>query len=110
MQKIREKALAEENWCAVKHLLCCEEHIIETIQKLQRIWHDSNDDKILKMIIELNKIGDSVRLLRQRLVDLAFEFEELARGEEKSGENFEENLEGNIEGDFEEVIVDGEDF
>jgi len=106
MQKIREKALAEENWCAVKHLLCCEEHIIETIQKLQRIWHDSNDDKILKMIIELNKIGDSVRLLRQRLVDLAFEFEELAREEGKA----EENLEENLEGDLEEVIADGEDF
>ena len=108
MQKIMEKALAEENWCAVKHLLCCEEHVIETVQKLQRIWHDSNNNKILKMIIELNKIGDSVRLLRQRLVDLAFEFEEMAK------ENIEEKLEGNfeenLEGDLEEVIVDGEDF
>ena len=104
MQKIREKALAEENWCAIKHLLCCEEHVIETVQKLQRIWHDSNDNKILKIIIELNKIGDSVRLLRQRLVDLAFEFEEMAK------EDTEEKSEENLEGDLEAVIVDGEDF
>ena len=108
MQKIREKALAEENWCAVKHLLCCEEHIIETVQKLQRIWHDSGEPEDVNEIIkEMNRIGDSVRLLRQRLVDLAFIFEEMAK--EESGRK-EENLEENLEGDLEEVIADGEDF
>jgi len=82
---IRERALAEENWCAIKHLLCAEEHVLETIQKLQRRFQEREDKEALVAIIELSRIADSIRALRQRLVDYAFEFERWSRDEGAGG-------------------------
>lgn len=79
---IRERALAEENWCAIKHLLCAEEHTIEVIQKLQRLFQEREDREVIVAIIELSRIADSIRALRQRLVDYAFLFERWARDEQ----------------------------
>jgi len=75
---IRERALAEENWCSIKHLLCAEEHVLETIQKLQRMFQEQENQELIIAIIELSRIADSIRALRQRLVDYAFVFERWA--------------------------------
>jgi len=64
---IRERALKEELWCAVKHLLCSEEHILESTQKLIR---EVKEISGVKDSLELLMIADSVRALRQRLVDI----------------------------------------
>ena len=91
--KIRERALAEENWCAIKHLLCAEEHVLETIQKVQRIMTEDQgkSEECIKAIIELSQIADSIRAPRQRLVDYAFVFEAWAREDEHNRRNPEEN-------------------
>jgi len=90
---MRERALKEELWCGVKHLLCAEEHIIESVQKLIREAKEINS---VKDSLELLMIADSVRALRQRLVDITLGLENELRelrpreatentGEEKKG-------------------------
>ena len=70
---IRERALVEESWCIVKHLLCAEEHTIETVQKLMRMREENKElDPIINELLEL---GDTIRLIRQRIVDITLRFE-----------------------------------
>jgi len=69
---IRERALKEELWCAVKHLLCAEEHLIESAQKMIR---EAKEISEAKEIIETLIIADSVRSLRQKLVDITLNTE-----------------------------------
>ena len=80
---IRERALKEELWCAVKHLLCAEEHIIESVQKLIR---EAKEIDGVRDSLELLMIADSVRALRQRLVDVALGVESELR-EHRHGED-----------------------
>jgi len=77
---LRERALAEELWCAVKHALCMEEHLIESAQKLLRMINEGKRG-LEQVKDELLEMEDAVRSLRQRLVDIAFEIEKYARGE-----------------------------
>lgn len=81
-KKIRERATLEECWCAVKHHLCAEEHLIETAQKLVREAKETSNEErkheLINTAIELLIIQDTVRALRQKLVDillgLAYEY------------------------------------
>ena len=81
--RVRGRALADTTWCIVKHLLCAEEHSIEAVQRLERILKETEDEKlkkkVLSAILELCRIGDSIRGLRQRLVDYTLEFERWAK-------------------------------
>jgi len=73
---IRERALVAEYWCAVKHLLCAEEHLLETCQKLAREYTEAVDGKdykeargLLERIGELSYVSDRIRYYRQILVE-----------------------------------------
>ena len=78
---IRERAKIEETWCSIKHMLCAEEHLLETVQKLAREKYECEErgDKEsalqkLEQIVVLSEIADRIRFLRQRTVDVAFAF------------------------------------
>jgi len=79
--RIRERAKIHEAWCQVKHLLCAEEHGIETILKLAREKNEaleSGDKELaslkLEQIQELALLTDEIRRIRQELVDMVFTF------------------------------------
>jgi len=79
--RIRERAKVHEIWCQAKHLLCAEEHGIETIQKLAREMNEaleSGDKKLASMklaqIQELALLTDEIRRIRQEIVDMVFTF------------------------------------
>jgi len=81
--ELRERALMQESWCAVKHLICAEEHVLETVQKMLR---ERNKNEKLREIYdpyieEMLIIADKIRLLRQRIVDIMFELGGKLRGE-----------------------------
>ena len=106
--KIRERAKIHEAWCQIKHVLCAEEHGIETIQKLAREMNEALDrgDKDiatlkLNQIQELALLTDELRRIRQELVDMIFTFisEEKIR-ELKGGEV-------NVHKEKEEIRVKG---
>ena len=94
--------------CQIKHVLCAEEHGIETIQKLAREMNEALDrgDKDiatlkLNQIQELALLTDELRRIRQELVDMIFTFisEEKIR-ELKGGEV-------NVHKEKEEIRVKG---
>ena len=80
---MRERALAEEVWCAIKHALCMEEHLLESAQKVIRLKNTIEDEskkkELNKIKDELLEMQDAIRAIRQRLVDIAFEIEKYAR-------------------------------
>lgn len=70
-------------WCAIKHALTMEEHLLESAQKVIRLKNELKNEgkkkELNKIKDELLEMQDAIRAIRQRLVDIGFEIEKYAR-------------------------------